>query len=155
METIDRRLGVMAPWAQYLRISALTGRSVEKIWAMVDAAEKTRSQKISTSRLNTFLTDLREFGHTVVDGKRRLRMHYVTQTASTRRRSRSSSTTAIWSTTPISATSRTACARPSTLPAHPFDSSLGRRSPKRMHNPILLTAICAVVSFFIGAIRLA
>lgn len=80
METIDRRLGVMAPWAQYLRISALTGRSVEKIWAMVDAAEKTRSQKISTSRLNTFLTDLREFGHTVVDGKRRLRMHYVTQT---------------------------------------------------------------------------
>ena len=80
METIDRRLGVMAPWAQYLRTSALTGRSVEKIWAMVDAAEKTRSQKISTSRLNTFLTDLREFGHTVVDGKRRLRMHYVTQT---------------------------------------------------------------------------
>ena len=58
----------------------LTGRSVEKIWAMVDAAEKTRSQKITTSRLNTFLTDLREFGHTVVDGKRRLRMHYVTQT---------------------------------------------------------------------------
>lgn len=47
---------------------------------MVDAAEKTRSQKISTSRLNAFLTDLREFGHTVVDGKRRLRMHYVTQT---------------------------------------------------------------------------
>ena len=80
METVDRRLGVMAPWAQYLRISALTGRSVEKIWAMVDAAEKTRSQKISTSRLNTFLTDLREFGHTVGDGKRRLRMHYVTQT---------------------------------------------------------------------------
>ena len=80
METVDRRLGVMAPWAQYLRISALTGRSIEKIWAMVDAAEKTRSQKISTSRLNTFLTDLREFGHTVVDGKRRLRMHYVTQT---------------------------------------------------------------------------
>ncbi len=80
METIDRRLGVMAPWAQYLRISALTGRSVEKIWAMVDAAEKTRSQKITTSRLNTFLTDLREFGHTVVDAKRRLRMHYVTQT---------------------------------------------------------------------------
>ena len=80
METVDRRLSVMAPWAQYLRISALTGRSVEKIWAMVDAAEKARSQKITTSRLNTFLTDLREFGHTVVDGKRRLRMHYVTQT---------------------------------------------------------------------------
>ena len=80
METVERRLGVMAPWAQHLRISALTGRGIEEIWAMVDAAEKTRSQKISTSRRNTFLTDLREFGHTVVDGKRRLRMHYVTQT---------------------------------------------------------------------------
>ena len=47
---------------------------------MIDDAARTRAQKISTSRLNTFLTELREFGHTVVDGKRRLRMHYVTQT---------------------------------------------------------------------------
>ena len=35
---------------------------------------------IDMDALNAFLTDLREFGHTVVDGKRRLRMHYVTQT---------------------------------------------------------------------------
>ena len=79
METVDRRL-TMAPWAEFLRISALTGRSVEKIWAMVDSAAEHRAQKLSTARLNQFLTDLREFGHTVVDGKRRLRMHYVTQT---------------------------------------------------------------------------
>ncbi|HIU05114.1 MAG TPA: ribosome biogenesis GTPase Der [Candidatus Coprousia avicola] len=79
METVDRRL-TMAPWAEFLRISALTGRSVEKIWAMVDGAAEHRAQKLSTARLNQFLTDLREFGHTVVDGKRRLRMHYVTQT---------------------------------------------------------------------------
>ncbi len=79
METVDRRL-TLAPWAEVLRISALTGRSVEKIWKLVDAAAERREAHVSTSRLNQFLTDLREFGHTVVDGKRRLRMHYVTQT---------------------------------------------------------------------------
>lgn len=151
METVDRRLGVMAPWAQYLRISALTGRSVEKIWAMVDAAEKTRSQKITTSRLNTFLTDLREFGHTVVDGKRRLRMHYVTQTGV----NPPTFTFFVNHSDLVNDTYQryveNRMRSTSIFPARPFDSSLGRRS-KRMHNPILLTAICAVVSFFIGAI---
>lgn len=79
METVDRRL-TLAPWASVLRISALTGRSVEKIWALIDAAASARASKVSTSRLNQMLTEMREFGHTVVDGKRRLRMHYVTQT---------------------------------------------------------------------------
>lgn len=79
METVDRRL-TLASWASVLRISALTGRSVEKIWALIDAAAAARASKVSTSRLNQMLTEMREFGHTVVDGKRRLRMHYVTQT---------------------------------------------------------------------------
>ena len=79
METVERRMG-MAKWANYLRISALTGRSVEKIWALVDSAAQNRASRISTSKLNQLLTDMREFGHTIVDGKRRLRMHYVTQT---------------------------------------------------------------------------
>lgn len=79
VETVDRRL-TLAPWASVLRISALTGRSVEKIWALIDAAAAARASKVSTSRLNQMLTEMREFGHTVVDGKRRLRMHYVTQT---------------------------------------------------------------------------
>lgn len=79
METVERRMG-MAKWANYLRISALTGRSVEKIWALVDSAAQNRASRISTSKLNQLLTDMREFGHTIVDGKRRLRMRYVTQT---------------------------------------------------------------------------
>ena len=79
METVERRMG-MAKWANYLRISALTGRSVEKIWGLVDSAAQNRASRISTSKLNQLLTDMREFGHTIVDGKRRLRMHYVTQT---------------------------------------------------------------------------
>lgn len=80
MESVDRRLSSMAPWAEVWRISALTGRSIDKIWGCIDRAAERRSSKVSTSRLNQFLTELREFGHTVVDGKRRLRMHYVTQT---------------------------------------------------------------------------
>lgn len=79
MESVARRL-TLAPWASVLRISALTGRSVEKIWALADAAAAARSARVSTSSLNRLLTEMREFGHTVVDGKRRLRMHYVTQT---------------------------------------------------------------------------
>ncbi|WP_085830386.1 ribosome biogenesis GTPase Der [Collinsella vaginalis] len=80
METVDRRL-TLAPWASVLRVSALTGRSVEKIWALVETAARNRSSRVPTAKLNQFLTDLREFGHTVVDGKRRLRMHYATQVA--------------------------------------------------------------------------
>ncbi|MDY2776877.1 MAG: ribosome biogenesis GTPase Der [Collinsella sp.] len=81
METVARRL-TLAPWASILRISALTGRSIEKIWALIDKAAEARCAHVSTSRLNQMLTEMREFGHTVVDGKRRLRMHYVTQTGS-------------------------------------------------------------------------
>ncbi|MBY4798016.1 ribosome biogenesis GTPase Der [Collinsella sp. AGMB00827] len=80
IDTVKRRL-TLAPWAQLLRISALTGRSIEKIWPLIDAAERARTMRISTSTLNRFVTSLREFGHTVIDGKRRLRMHYATQVA--------------------------------------------------------------------------
>ena len=79
METVARRL-IMAPWASVSRISALTGRSVVKIWPLIDAAAGHRASHITTSQLNRLLTDMREFGHTVSDGKRRLKMHYVTQT---------------------------------------------------------------------------
>lgn len=79
LDTVARRM-TLAPWAPMLRISALTGRSVEKIWKLIDEAAAERAKTISTSALNRFLTGLREFGHTIVDGKRRLRMHYVTQT---------------------------------------------------------------------------
>ena len=79
MESVARRL-TLAPGASVLRISALTGCSIEKIWALADAAAAARSARVSTSSLNRLLTEMREFGHTVVDGKRRLRMHYVTQT---------------------------------------------------------------------------
>ena len=80
METVARRL-TLAPWASVFRISAKTGRSIEKIWPLIDKAAQNRASRVSTAKLNDFLTGLREFGHTVVDGKRRLKMHYATQVA--------------------------------------------------------------------------
>jgi GTP-binding protein len=67
-------------WAPVIAISALTGRSVHRIWNAIDAAYANFSASISTPRLNAFLTGLRDFGHTVSKGKLRLRIHYATQT---------------------------------------------------------------------------
>ena len=69
-----------ASWIPYLRMSALTGRAVTKIWNMIDTAAAHRGLAVSTSALNRLLTQMREFGHTVTKNRRRLRMHYVTQT---------------------------------------------------------------------------
>lgn len=67
-------------YAPVIRISALTGRSVHRIWGAIDAAYENRSKKIATSKLNDFLAEIREMGFTVTKGTRRLKMNYVTQT---------------------------------------------------------------------------
>ena len=79
MEELERRF-TLAPWAECLRISALTGRSVGDIWELIDRAAAHRAQHIATSALNRMLDEIRELGHTVSEGKRRLKMYYVTQT---------------------------------------------------------------------------
>ena len=76
---VEERLNFVG-YAPVLKISALTGRGVSRIWDAVDVAFKNYSQEISTSQLNKLLTELREFGHTVSKGKQTLRLHYVTQT---------------------------------------------------------------------------
>ena len=68
-------------YAPLVAISALTGKNVEKIWALVDKVFESYSASISTSKLNTWLSDIREAGHTVTKGKSVLRMKYITQTA--------------------------------------------------------------------------
>lgn len=67
-------------YAPTLRISAMTGRSVERIWGLLDTVVANRAQRISTSALNNLLTEIRESGHTVTSGKRHLKLSYVTQT---------------------------------------------------------------------------
>ncbi len=76
---VEERLGFVG-YAPVLRISALTGKGVDKIWPAVDTAFKNYTQEISTSQLNKLLTELRDFGHTVSHGSMTLRLNYVTQT---------------------------------------------------------------------------
>jgi len=67
-------------YAPVISISALTGRSVHRIWDAIDSAYANFSASFPTPKLNAFLTELRDFGHTVSRGKLHLRIHYITQT---------------------------------------------------------------------------
>jgi GTP-binding protein len=76
---VSERLGFVG-YAPVLKISALTGKGVERIWAAVDTAFANYTKTISTSALNKLLTEMRDFGHTVNKGGKTLRVNYVTQT---------------------------------------------------------------------------
>ena len=78
-ETIGDRL-MFVGYAPVISISALTGKGVSRIWDAVDAAYANYSAQVSTSKLNAWLQHIREFGHTVSQGKKVLKMKYVTQT---------------------------------------------------------------------------
>lgn len=68
-------------FAPVVSLSALTGKRVGRIWEAVDEAYSNYIQTISTSKLNVWLQEVRDFGHTVSKGRKILRMKYVTQTA--------------------------------------------------------------------------
>jgi ribosome-associated GTPase EngA len=76
---VEERLGFVG-YAPVLKISALTGKGVERIWASVNTVFDNYNQEISTSRLNKLLTEMRDFGHTVNKNGKTLRVNYVTQT---------------------------------------------------------------------------
>jgi GTP-binding protein len=78
-EHIADRLPFVA-YAPVIAISALTGRSVHRIWDAIHKAFTNFSSTIPTPELNNFLTGIRDFGHTVSRGKLRVRIHYITQT---------------------------------------------------------------------------
>ena len=78
-ESLAARM-TLATWAPVLRISALSGRSVDKIWDMVESAAAARSSRVSTPELNRMLERIRESGFTRTQGNKRLKVTYVTQT---------------------------------------------------------------------------
>ncbi len=83
LEDLRDRIGdrmMFVGFAPVISISALTGKGVSRIWDAVDSAFENYSKRVSTSRLNTWLEGLREFGHTVSKGKKVLRLKYATQT---------------------------------------------------------------------------
>ncbi len=67
-------------YAPVVAISALTGKSVQRIWEAIDVAYANFSKTIPTNQLNTWLAEVREVGHTISKGKAHLRIKYVTQT---------------------------------------------------------------------------
>ena len=67
-------------YAPVVAISALTGKNVHRIWDSIDKAYANFSQTIATNRLNAWLAEVREVGHSISSGKTHLRMKYVTQT---------------------------------------------------------------------------
>lgn len=68
-ERIEDRLKFVG-YAPVIAISALSGKNVQRIWGAINEAYSNYSKSISTSRLNNWLQDIREFGHTISNGKR-------------------------------------------------------------------------------------
>lgn len=78
-EEVEEKL-IHVKYAPVIAISALTGKSVVKVWDTIDEAFANFNKTIPTNQLNVWLQDIREFGHTVSKGKAILRMKYMTQT---------------------------------------------------------------------------
>ena len=78
-ERIEDRMTFVG-YAPVVATCALTGKKVNRIWDAVNKAYAGFSQTISTNKLNSWLSSIRETGHTVSQGKAVLRMKYVTQT---------------------------------------------------------------------------
>ncbi|MDZ4178356.1 MAG: ribosome biogenesis GTPase Der [Coriobacteriia bacterium] len=76
---LEERLGFV-DYAPHIRISALTGAKIHRIYGEIDKVHKAYTSTISTSALNKMLTEMRNFGHTVNKGAMTLRVNYVTQT---------------------------------------------------------------------------
>lgn len=78
-ERVEDRLTFVG-FAPVVAISALSGKNVHRVWEAIDKAYAAYSSSISTSKLNNWLQDVREFGHTVSKGKKILKLKYMTQT---------------------------------------------------------------------------
>jgi GTP-binding protein len=76
---IEDKLGFVG-YAPLLRISALTGAKVGRIFEAIDVVYDAYTSEISTSALNRVLTEMRDFGHTVSKQGKTLKIHYMTQT---------------------------------------------------------------------------
>lgn len=78
-ERIEDRL-MFVGYAPVIAISALTGKNVLRIWNAIDTAFANFSQTVSTSKLNNWLAEVRDFGHNISKGKKLLKIKYITQT---------------------------------------------------------------------------
>ncbi len=78
-DQVEDRLGFVK-YAPVVAISALTGKNVERLWDQIDVVFASYNRRVTTNKLNTWLSDIRDFGHSVSKGKRILKLRYATQT---------------------------------------------------------------------------
>ncbi len=71
---------VFVGFAPVIAISALTGKHVDRVWEGIDKVYANYCKIVATNRLNTWLSDIREVGHSITKGKAILRIKYVVQT---------------------------------------------------------------------------
>lgn len=67
-------------YANVVLTVALTGKKVKNVWDSIDVAYENYCKKVSTAKLNNWLSGIRETGYTISKGKQILRMKYITQT---------------------------------------------------------------------------
>ncbi len=67
-------------YAKCVLTVASTGKKLKNVWESIDEAFNNYTKKISTSKLNNWLSEIKQKGFTVNKGKRTLRLNYVTQT---------------------------------------------------------------------------
>lgn len=79
VENSFARRMAFATWAPMVRTSALTGRSVARTLDFARNAAINRTSRVQTSKLNNMLDEIRQSGHTIVKGNRRLKLNYATQ----------------------------------------------------------------------------
>ena len=77
--SIDKRLA-FAPWIPTVNVSALTGRSTDKVLELAVRAAAAHAAQLRTTELNDLLAEIREGGHTRSERGRRLKIQYATQT---------------------------------------------------------------------------
>ena len=79
LDRIEDRLNFIS-FAPVLRVSAKSGRGLDRILDATVRVFGNYRKQISTSALNRFLTELRMVGHTVSRGPQKLTIKYVAQT---------------------------------------------------------------------------
>lgn len=78
-DAIEEEMGFVG-YAPVQAISALTGKSIHRIWDLIDTCYDNYTKTIPTNKLNSWLSEIHESGHTVTKGKTVLRIKYVTET---------------------------------------------------------------------------
>jgi ribosome-associated GTPase EngA len=79
IEQVSEKLGFVG-FAPVIRVSALTGRGMGRVYTAIDTVYAAYTRQITTSALNRLLSQLRETGHTVSKHGASLRLQYGTQT---------------------------------------------------------------------------